>query len=101
MGKLEKNDDRRYIKFFGSIMMNPYLIFILSVIIITYTLELVVELLNLKNLTPELPAEFRDIYDTDRYEKSQLYLKDNTKIVEEEKEKTIKVHTREVVFLDE
>ncbi|MBN2040072.1 MAG: M48 family metallopeptidase [Spirochaetes bacterium] len=59
--------------------MNPYLIFILAVIIITYILELVVEILNIRNISPELPSEFRDVYDNERYGKSQLYLKDNTK----------------------
>ncbi len=58
--------------------MNGYLIFILIVIIGTYLLELIIELLNLKHISPELPAEFKDTYDEERYKKSQYYLRDNT-----------------------
>lgn len=58
--------------------MNPYLVFIITFIIITYILELIVEWLNLKHISPDLPDEFNNYYDNDRYKKSQLYLKENT-----------------------
>ena len=35
---------------------NGYLFFILSVLVLSYLLELVVSLLNLRSLSPELPA---------------------------------------------
>ncbi len=58
--------------------MNFYLIFILVVITGTYVLDLVVELMNLKHISPELPEEFNGWYDSDKYKTSQLYLKKNT-----------------------
>ncbi len=58
--------------------MNAYLVFILAIIIVSYLLELIVEFLNVKNISPELPDEFKGIYDNERYKKSQLYLKENT-----------------------
>ncbi|MBN2400932.1 MAG: M48 family metallopeptidase [Spirochaetes bacterium] len=58
--------------------MNGYLIFILAVIIVSYILDLIIEILNLKNISPQLPDEFKGTYDDDRYKKSQLYLRENT-----------------------
>lgn len=58
--------------------MNSYLIFILAVIIGTYVLEIVAELLNLKHISPVLPDEFNGWYDADKYKASQLYLEKNT-----------------------
>ncbi|MCU0822817.1 MAG: M48 family metallopeptidase [Spirochaetes bacterium] len=58
--------------------MNYYLIFILAVIIGTYILEIVVELLNLRHIAPGLPEEFKGWYDEDKYKTSQLYLQKNT-----------------------
>ncbi|MBN2317506.1 MAG: M48 family metallopeptidase [Acidobacteria bacterium] len=59
--------------------MNYYLIFILAIIIGSYLLDLFVERLNLRNLTTELPEEFRGHYDQERYKKSQEYLIENTR----------------------
>ena len=59
--------------------MNGWLIFIIAVILLSYTLELLVSLLNLKALSPDLPGEFKDIYDRQRYEESQQYTRENTK----------------------
>ena len=53
--------------------MNPYLIFILTVLLLDYLLNLVVSILELHSLDPELPEEFRDTYDKDNYRKSQQY----------------------------
>jgi STE24 endopeptidase len=58
--------------------MNGYLIFILTVIIVSYILDFIIELLNLKNISPQLPSEFKETYDDERYKKSQLYLRENT-----------------------
>lgn len=58
--------------------MNAYLIFVLTVIIVCYFLDIIIEILNLRNISPELPDEFKGIYDNERYKKSQQYLKDNT-----------------------
>ena len=58
--------------------MNAYLIFILAVIIVSYIIDFIIEFLNLKNISPQLPVEFKDTYDDERYKKSQLYLHENT-----------------------
>ncbi len=43
-----------------------------------YVLNVVVELLNKRHLTPELPSEFQGLYDQEKYRRSQEYLKDTT-----------------------
>jgi STE24 endopeptidase len=53
--------------------MNRYLVFILAILLLRYILELVVALLNLRSLSPELPAEFVDVYDAEQYARSQKY----------------------------
>ena len=59
--------------------MNVYLIIILFIIIGSYLFNLIVEILNIKNLKPELPEEFKGDYDQKKYETSQVYLKENTR----------------------
>ena len=58
--------------------MNFYLLFILTILIGSYVLEVLVEILNLKNLKTDLPEEFAGYYDAENYQKSQQYLKENT-----------------------
>ncbi len=58
--------------------MNYYLLFILTILIGSYILELIVEILNIKHLKTDLPTEFAGYYDAETYKKSQQYLKDNT-----------------------
>ncbi|MDH3329619.1 MAG: M48 family metallopeptidase [Desulfobulbaceae bacterium] len=58
--------------------MNGYLIFILAVILLSYLLEGIVSILNLRSLTPELPAEFSDVFDEKKYAKSQKYTRATT-----------------------
>ncbi len=53
--------------------MNLYAAVILATLAIDYLLSLVADLLNLKALVPELPAEFADVYDADSYRRSQEY----------------------------
>lgn len=59
--------------------MNGYLLFILSVLLLGYLIELVVALLNLRSQDTELPAEFATIYDRDQYARSQEYTKVQTR----------------------
>lgn len=59
--------------------MNIYGIIILSTIIISFLLELLADILNLRNLGKQMPDEFKDIYDEDRYRKSQDYTITKTK----------------------
>jgi len=58
--------------------MNIYLIVILSILIGSYILNLIVELLNISAVKTALPQEFESWYDADKYKKSQNYLRENT-----------------------
>lgn len=59
--------------------MNPYLIFILAVLIFGYLLNLVVAILELRCLDPELPSEFCDVYSQEKYSQSQRYTRVSTR----------------------
>ena len=59
--------------------MNIYAIIILATILIEFFLNLVADILNVKNLSGQLPDEFQGIYDEKDYKKSQDYTKVNTK----------------------
>ena len=59
--------------------MNIYFVIIISAIIIEYLLSTFVNKLNLNALDPELPHEFSDVYDQDKYKKSQEYTRTNTR----------------------
>jgi len=59
--------------------MNIYLAVILFILIGEYFFNLIVELLNIKNLKTTLPDEFSGLYDSEKYEKSQRYLKETTR----------------------
>ena len=59
--------------------MNIYLIIIISILVLNLLLEWVVESLNIKNAAPEVPSEFSDSYDAEKYAESQRYLKDQTR----------------------
>ncbi|MDW7772968.1 MAG: M48 family metallopeptidase [Desulfobulbaceae bacterium] len=58
--------------------MNGYLIFILAVILLSYVLDTVVSLLNLRALSPRLPTEFSDVFDEKKYARSQEYTRAST-----------------------
>ncbi len=60
--------------------MNIYLAAILIILTGSYLLDLIADILNLGHLKPELPDEFKDIYDPLRYRQSQDYLKENTQL---------------------
>ena len=53
--------------------MNPYLIFILAALVLEYLLNLVVSILEIRSLDPDLPPEFSDVYDREKYRQSQQY----------------------------
>ncbi|MCK5188276.1 MAG: M48 family metalloprotease [Deltaproteobacteria bacterium] len=59
--------------------MNTYLIIILSIIIVDYILDIVVDTLNVKQTKTDLPEEFEGYYDAEKYKKAQNYLKENTR----------------------
>jgi STE24 endopeptidase len=58
--------------------MNGYLIFILAVLMLSWLLDLAIEILNLRALKPDLPEEFQGWYDAGKYAASQQYLRDIT-----------------------
>ena len=59
--------------------MNIYAIIILVTIIFSFILDLISNWLNLKALDPKLPDEFQDVFDAEKYRKSQEYTKVNTR----------------------
>ncbi len=59
--------------------MNIYGIIILATLLIDFSLQLLADLLNLRALQDKIPAEFQDTFDPDRYQKSQQYLRTNTR----------------------
>lgn len=59
--------------------MNIYLIAVISFLLIAFIIDSLSDYLNTKNMTDELPKEFIGYYDSDKYKKSQNYLKDKTK----------------------
>ena len=61
------------------ITMNPYLIFVLALLVFGVALEFVVETQNLRRISPEIPAEFGGVYDAEKYATSQNYLRENTR----------------------
>ena len=58
--------------------MNVYLVFILAILLLSYLLEQVVAMLNLRSLAPGLPGEFVDVYDAEQYSRSQKYTRTTT-----------------------
>ncbi len=59
--------------------MNIYAVIILATLLITYLLDVVTEILNLKALRDEPPAEFADVFDEEKYRKSQDYTRVRTR----------------------
>ncbi|MEA3450893.1 MAG: M48 family peptidase, partial [Bacteroidota bacterium] len=52
---------------------------IIGILIFNFALTVLLNYLNIKNLKSSLPDEVSDIYDSNKYEKSQRYTKTNTK----------------------
>ena len=60
--------------------MNFYLVFIVVILVIHYLLDLFADILNVCHCSDKLPEEFRDVYDAEKYARSQQYLKDHTRL---------------------
>ncbi len=60
-------------------MMNWVAVVILLTLIASFFLDLIADILNIRGLRKELPDEFEDVYDPDRYRRSQEYLKATTR----------------------
>ncbi len=59
--------------------MNLWSILLYAILIGSWLIDLIVETLNVRNADQELPGEFRDVYNADRYAQSQRYLRENTR----------------------
>jgi STE24 endopeptidase len=59
--------------------MNSYLTVILLILIIHYLLDLFSDWLNVRHVSTELPEEFKDYYDAEKYRQSQNYLREGTR----------------------
>ncbi|OEG69956.1 peptidase M48 [Candidatus Endomicrobiellum trichonymphae] len=60
--------------------MNIYTFMILLFIIVIYLVETTADLLNVKNISNNIPQEFDGYFDKEKYLKTQEYLKANTKL---------------------
>ena len=58
--------------------MNIYAIIILTTLIVGFALDVIADIMNVRNLSQEMPEEFKDIYDGKTYAKSQEYTRVNT-----------------------
>jgi len=59
--------------------INPYLIIILVALLGRWLLETVANLLNMHNVRETIPEEFTGVYDAEKYQRSQQYLRDHTR----------------------
>ncbi len=59
--------------------MNIIAIIILTAIILDVVINILADYLNLKGLQNSVPATFQDVFDADQYQKSQDYLRVNTR----------------------
>jgi STE24 endopeptidase len=60
-------------------MFNTVFFIIIAIIILGFLLERWLDILNLKNTKDDLPEELKDVYDEERYKKSQTYKRTNTR----------------------
>jgi len=60
------------------VCLNFYAAIILSTLLLERVVDTVADLLNLRNLTGKLPAEFKEFYDRKAYRKSQAYTRTAT-----------------------
>ena len=57
--------------------MNIYLWIIIAALLCEFVLHTLSKILDLKNLSTELPVEFKGYYSEEEYVRSQEYLKEN------------------------
>lgn len=60
-------------------MENTIFLIIIVIIVFDFLFEKFLDYLNIKNLKDELPIELKDIYDSEKYKKSQQYERISTK----------------------
>jgi STE24 endopeptidase len=52
---------------------------LIAIITFSYLLERVLDILNIRNMKSEIPDEVKDVYDSDKYNKQQLYQRTNNR----------------------
>lgn len=60
-------------------MYNTVFFIIIGILVLGFILERWLDTLNLKNTKDDLPEELKDVYDEERYKKSQTYKRTNTR----------------------
>lgn len=60
--------------------MNAVAVIVLFTLVVSYVLDLAAGVLNIRNIKHELPDGFKDVYDPERYQRSQAYLKATTRL---------------------
>ncbi len=58
--------------------MNIYMFLIIGFLVAVYLVETIADILNVKNLSNDIPSEFEGYYDKEKYAKAQSYLKTRT-----------------------
>jgi STE24 endopeptidase len=57
----------------------PWQTLLVAALLLDFAVHAAVDLLNLRALRPEPPADFRGLYDADRYRRSQAYTRERTR----------------------
>lgn len=59
--------------------MNRFQVLLLLLVVSELLLDVLADFLNLRQMRPEAPREFRDLYDAEKYRRSQQYQGDSTR----------------------
>ena len=59
--------------------MNPYALIVLVALLAEHSLSMAASLLNIRAMTPDVPHEFKTVYDVERYARSQEYTRVRTR----------------------
>ena len=60
-------------------MEQTYYLIIIFALAVEYLLSTVSSILDMGNIVEEVPADFQDVYDREKYARSQSYLRDRTR----------------------
>ncbi len=60
-------------------MEQTYYLIIIFALVVEYLLSTVSSILDMGNIVEEVPADFQDVYDREKYARSQSYLRDRTR----------------------
>ena len=60
-------------------MEQIYYLIIIFALMVEYLFSTISSILDMMNIIEEVPTEFQDVYDSEKYARSQLYLRDRTR----------------------